>query len=369
MLKKILTPTTVSFLTAALLLATVAFFAASLMFSPNTAGGHDLADNSDIESLTNYMDKDIFLDSTVFAKSYVTLGSDANIGGNVVAGAATTLGANTDVYGTIDSGAATTLGAAVRILKGDVYSGAATTLGANSVVQGGVDSGADTTIGSGSVIYGYNTSLASGLSDIPNANWSVQGQGFWNPSPYSRPDVGELEVAQDYLYHLPPSITDVTPTPNMFSGVTHNIGVDETWLPGVYTIDGSLTVSAEVIITLDNTNAGDFIINVRDYVSFGELTKVVWKEANTDNSRVIWNVQDTYISLGAQAEIEGMLLAKTYIATGAGSKVTGGVYSAASYVSVGAEAKVGTSTTQTGTSEPEPPTPPFGGGAPGGPSM
>jgi hypothetical protein len=351
-LKNILTPTSVSLLTAALLLTT-----AVLLFS-NTAAGNDGDNNSDISSLTTNMNAAIFTDAAVFAKSYITLGSDAKIGGNVIAGAATTVGADTDVHGTIDSGAATTLGAGVWILKGDVYSGAASTLGANSVVQGGVESAADTTVGSGAVIYKYNPGSFTGQDSYDPSFWDVQVPGsYWGNRLHNDGHVGQLESVQDYLYHLEPSTTNVSPAPNMFSGVTHNIGTDETWLPGVYTIDGSLSVSADVTITLDNTTSGDFIINVRDYVSFGALVKVVWKDGIGEGSRIIWNVQDTYISLGAEAEIEGMLLANTYIATGAQSKVTGGAYSVTSYVFVGAGAEVGSTTsTSTRTTTTPPPT-------------
>lgn len=349
MIKNILTPTSVSFLTVAILLFGV------VLLSSNTAVGHDRDNNSDRNNLTTNMGVDIFTDATVFAKDYVTVGSDAKIGGNVIAGAATTVGADTDVHGTIDSGTATTLGEGVSILKGDVYSEAAITLGPYSVVQGNVIAGAAITLGAGAVVYKYDLDSFASLDSSDPSSWDVQVPGDnWGSGLYDENHVVQLKSAQDYLYHLAPTTTNVIPTPNMFSGLTHNIGTDETWLPGVYTIDGSLSVSADVTITLDNTTSGDFIINVRDYVSFGALVKVVWKDDADEDSRIIWNVQGTYISLGAEAEIEGVLLANTYIATGAKSKVTGGAYSATSYVFVGAEAEIGTTTPSTGTTPPPP---------------
>jgi serine acetyltransferase len=356
MIKNILIPTSVSLLTAALLL------------SPNAAGdGLHAPDSADLDDLGAHMNKKVFTDWVVFAQGYVTLSADAWIDGNIFAGAAATVGANADVFGTIDSGAATTvgananvlgtidsgaattLGAGVWVLKGDVLSAAATTLGANSVVQGNVLSAAATTKGSGAVIYGYDAISAAGqsnpsLSATPDATWNIQGQlEFWNNS-YDLPLVGDLVDAQDYLYNLPRSPLDTANPPNMSNGLTHNIGADQAWLPGVYRIDGSLSVSAAVTITLNNSdNANNiFIINVRDYVSFGALAKV--KLANDESNypaTVIWNVQGTYISTGAEAEIEGLLLANTYIATGADSKVRNGAYSATSYVFVGAESQIG----------------------------
>jgi hypothetical protein len=268
----------------------------------------DGVNDGDEEVIDAHMNKPIFNDSKVFAKGYVTLGAGAKVTGDVFTGAATTVGVDARVYGTIDSLAATTLGAGAQIVGGDVYSGAATTLGADSVVQGIVSSGGDTTLG---------------------AN-AVKGTQSMRPVSWAEPDVGDLEDAQDFLYGLLPQ----------FEGVTHNIGANETWAPGVYTIDGSLSVSADVIITLNNTNPGDFIINVRDYVSFGAGVKVKWMNDVLDKPRVIWNVTGTYISIGAWADIEGLLLANTYISTGAHSKVKGGAYSTTSYVVAGAKSEI-----------------------------
>lgn len=228
------------------------------------------------------------------------------------------------------------------------------------MVQGNVFSAAATTLGAGAKIYQHDLSFADpNFLGYPNAMWTF-GNSFWGLPPYSGDHVGQLEGAQSYLYDLKPSTAPVSPTHNMYSGITHNIGTHQTWLPGVYTIEGSLSVSAAVTITLDNSSAalaeaalldvldgvhnhnfgGDFIINVRDYVSFGAKTKVVWSEPNGTIPRVIWNVPGTYISLGAEADIEGLLLANTYIATGAESFVKGGAYSATSYVVVGAVADI-----------------------------
>ncbi|MFT7579201.1 MAG: hypothetical protein ACI9MR_000863, partial [Myxococcota bacterium] len=67
----------------------------------------------------------------------------------------------------------------------------------------------------------------------------------------------------------------------------------------------------------------------------------------TDNTRVIWNATGGYISIGANANIVGTILARGYVSTGAGSSVTGvgdhcgAVYSGTSYVSIGAGAVIG----------------------------
>ena len=60
---------------------------------------------------------------------------------------------------------------------------------------------------------------------------------------------------------------------------------------------------------------------------------------DTQDTRVIWNITGTYISVGADANIIGDLLAKTYVSTGENS-TAGGAYSATSYVTVGAGAQI-----------------------------
>jgi hypothetical protein len=261
-----------------------------------------------IDPVDQAMSTNMF-DQCIFAHGYVTLGAGAKVDGHVWAGAATTAGLGADVDGTVVSGAATTLGASVAI-GGDIRSGAATTLGANSVVDGTVVSGGATTVGAGATK--GSVSLAPGSS--------------FNPV------VGELKDAQDFLGGLQPD----------FEKITHNISTDETWTAGVHKITGLLSVSADVTITLDaQGNDTDFIINISDYLSFGAGVKVVLANAPAGHSiRVLWNVTGTYISLGADAEIEGLLLANTYVSTGANSKLKGGAYSATSYVATGADSTI-----------------------------
>jgi hypothetical protein len=81
-------------------------------------------------------------------------------------------------------------------------------------------------------------------------------------------------------------------------------------------------------------------------LSFGAGVNVIILNAKP-TTRVIWNVTGTYISIGADSHIKGLLLANTYVATGANSTVTSansspicGVFSATSYVVAGAGAKI-----------------------------
>jgi predicted acyltransferase (DUF342 family) len=269
-----------------------------------------LAQADVVEDVERVINKDVFGQS-VFASSYATLSANSTINGDVSSGAATTLGAGAIVHGSTLSGAATTLGANV-LVNGNVDSGAATTLGADSTVDGAVWSGAATTYGAGA-----------------NVNWrnfnSSTLATYVTPSPVTQ----DVIDAQAFLSGLEPDVV-------LLAG---NIGADVTFSPGVYEVAGPLSVSAGTTITLDaEGKAGVFVFNISDFLSFSAGVNVVMIN-NTEDTRVIWNITGTYISLGADANIIGDLLAKTYVSTGENSTASA-AYSATSYVTVGADSKI-----------------------------
>jgi predicted acyltransferase (DUF342 family) len=269
-----------------------------------------LAQADVVEELESVMNNDVFGQS-IFASSYVTLGANSTTSCDVSSGAATTLGAGAIVNGSILSEAATTLGANA-LVNGNVDSGAATSLGGNSTIDGAVSSGAATTYGAGA-----------------NVNW----RSFNNLTlaTYARPSPVTQDVidAQAFLSGLEPDLL-------LLPG---NIGSDVTFSPGVYEVAGPLSISAGTTITLDaEGKAGVFIFNISGYLSFGAGVNVVMIN-DTEDTRVIWNITGTYISVGVDANIIGDLLAKTYVSTGANS-TAGGAYSATWYVIVGAGSEI-----------------------------
>jgi predicted acyltransferase (DUF342 family) len=269
-----------------------------------------LAQADVVEEVESVMNKDVFGQS-VFASSYATLGANSTINGVVSSGAATTLGAGAIVHGSTLAGAATTLGANV-IVNGNVDSGAATTLGANATVDGAISSGAATTYGAGASV------------NWRNFNSSTLAT-YATPSPVTQ----DVIDTQAFLSGLEP---DVVLLPG-------NIGADKTFSPGVYEVAGPLSVTGGTTITLDaESKAGVFIFNISGFLSFGAGVNVVMIN-DTEDTRVIWNITGTYISVGADANIIGDLLAKMYVSTGENS-TAGGTYSATSYVTVGAGSEI-----------------------------
>ncbi|MFT5201110.1 MAG: hypothetical protein ACI9C1_000478 [Candidatus Aldehydirespiratoraceae bacterium] len=257
-------------------------------------------------------------DNSVFANTYVTTGAtDSTINGDVLAGTYLTTGATADINGSTVAGTATTTGADANV-SGDVHSGTATTLGASAVVDGNVDTGTTVTYGAGATA---GSEIASGVT------------------PTVTVEQAEVLAAQSYLSSLTP---DHIVAPG-------NDATGRTYQAGVHQVTGLLTFTADTTITLDavgDLNA-EFIFNVSNYLTFGAGVDVVIINGGP-NVRVIWNAHGGYISVGARANIVGTLMAHTYVSTGADSDVSGvddtcggAVYSATSYVSIGAGATVG----------------------------
>ncbi|MFT7476433.1 MAG: hypothetical protein ACI81L_003387, partial [Verrucomicrobiales bacterium] len=268
-------------------------------------------------------------DNSVFAKTYVTTGAtDSIINGDVLAGTYLTTGATADINGSTVAAGATTLGAGANV-SGNVRSGTATTLGAGAVA-GSVNTGTAFTVGAGA------SPAAAGGTTTPSVSGEMQ----------------DVMAAQSFLSGLSPDV--VIPPGNIATGATY--------APGVHQVTGLLTYTANTTITL---NAGgdldaEFIFNVSNYLTFGAGVDVVVVNGGP-NVRVIWNAHGGYTSVGAGANIVGTIMANTYVSTGATSDVSGvdsntcggAVYSATSYVSIGAGATVGAGI---GCNPPPPPT-------------
>jgi predicted acyltransferase (DUF342 family) len=284
------------------LLAAVALLTVVPMLAPSARASVPIVD----DSVSVATSATVFSQS-VYAGTYVTLSATSNVYGDSWAEAAVTVGANAIVDGNSRAGFATTLGALVHV-NGNVTSGAATTLGAGSIVEGVVLSGAATTYGAAS---------------------SVNNQCILYPQP---PVQQEVAHAQQVL---------AGQFQTQYVLLPGNLAADTTLSSGVHGVAGPLSVSAGTTIELDASTGDEFIFNITGYATFG--AGVVVKVINNPSGapvHVYWNVTGTYISVGADAKIAGLLLANLYVSTGANS-VVDGAYSATSYVTVGAGATVG----------------------------
>jgi cytoskeletal protein CcmA (bactofilin family) len=275
-------------------------------------------------------------DQTVFANTYVTSGAGGfqTIYGNVLANQDITIGASGEVTGSTQSRDLTT--GAGGLIGVDVLTSGDSTLGASSIVSGNLQSGGAVTLGASAGVTGtvqYGTVITNGAG----ATSGSQTQN--TTAPVIANESAGVSTAQNTLNSL---ATTSTIAPG-------DIAVSTTFLPGVYNVGGLLSTTAGITLTLDATGGGDFVFNVDNYLSFGANTVINVVGGDADTS-VVWNATAGYVSIGADANIVGTILAHTYVSTGAGSVVAGtgstnnlcgGVYSATSYVTVGASATVG----------------------------
>ncbi|MFT7009060.1 MAG: hypothetical protein ACJAXJ_003608 [Colwellia sp.] len=108
----------------------------------------------------------------------------------------------------------------------------------------------------------------------------------------------------------------------------------------------SLITAAGITLTLgDENDIIDWVFNITNMMTLAAGTKIIL----AGNGSVTWNLGG-YASIAADAEIVGTILARGYVSTGVGSKVTGvdtnssipsqsycgGLFSATSYVTIGA---------------------------------
>jgi LruC domain-containing protein len=273
-------------------------------------------------------------DQTVFAHTYVTSGAGGSqeIYGNVLANQDVTIGEMGNVSGNTQSRDLTTGDSAT--IGGNALTSGASTLGANSVLSGNLQSGSAITLGAGTIVVGtvqYGTVITNGAG----ATSGSQTQNTTAPV-----------IADEHLgVTAAQSALDAMAGGNVLA--TGNIATNTTFTAGVYDVTGLLSTTADITITLDAQGQDSaFVFNISGYLSFGAGTVINVINA-TDNTSVIWNSTGGYVSVGANANIIGTVLASTYVSTGAFSSLTGsgtscgGAFSGTSYVTVGANATVG----------------------------
>jgi hypothetical protein len=272
----------------------------------------------------------------VIAGTYVTAGAGATIGGAVLAGTYMTAGAGVTIEGDTAAVTATTFGAgsvvaipAIPAIPVKVRSGTATTLGANVTITNKV-----------------GTPVLSGTAITLGAGASVPG-GIKSNDPFIAATLARKATqAQSHIAGAQGFLGGTRS--HDIPHIPGNIAANRTLTAGTYAIPGLLTVAANTIITLDAQGQDSvFRFNISSYLTFGAGSTV--KVINTKDSSVtvIWNVTGGYVAVGAGANIVGDIFAKGYVSTGANSTLSGpgnncggSIYSATSYVSLGAGAKV-----------------------------
>ena len=272
-----------------------------------------------------------------------TSGRDAKVAGSILSGGVSTTGDHAEVGANITSSGASTVGANSRI-GGSMVSGGASTTGDSSTVNGDIWSGGNASIGAAATVGG--TLGATGSISV-GAGGSVNSRQALSSSPIDAnastgairttviSDAQQVVDAQSALTKMGTG-TALAPT----------ITTDRTLNSGVYSAV-SLSTSAGTTLYLDGQGLDDqyWVFNITDILATGASTNITLINAGA-NSSVIWNTGG-YATLGANSNFVGIILANDYISVGAHAKLTGvgnscgGLYSAASYVSMGDSSSVG----------------------------
>jgi hypothetical protein len=297
-------PSTNPALTAVSLLAALSMTAAAVEGQPTNSTVPVTTTQDDVDNV-DLLFKPTLFDRVIYANTYATLSAGTWTNGSLSSGAAATLGAGADVSGSVKTGAATTIGAGAKI-GGNVVAQAAVTVGAAATIEGRL--------------------FASGAE-----NKALPAQVKRNLiCGFGPPIVDNLRFAQESFADLG---TDWDVSPG-------DIAADQTFFSGVHNTAGSLSVSAGVKLTLDcsandNYSANNeleqnprytskhhgyrpdvFIFNIAGHLSVGANVEVIVLGAD-ENTRIVWNITGTYVSIGADTDFKGRILAKGYISTGA----------------------------------------------------
>jgi hypothetical protein len=283
----------------------------------------------------------------VFGSTYVSAGASSNFGGDIVANTYLVVGSSTTITGNIQTGTAITIGAASLVGERDengepkdvggydIESGTASTVGASSIIDGEARYGTAFTLGAGGLV---DSELLGAANALKYTSGKVNdAQDYFNGLTAAE------EEERNQLATLIPE--DLTLNPYNDENFIQFNGTN-----AVYNAN-SLTTSEGITLTLEGDNI-DWVFNISDMMTLGAGTKIVLAE-NTIGSSVTWNLGG-YASLGAGAEMIGTILASGYVTTGVDSKVTpanvpsvadtqsfcGGLFSATSYVTLGASASV-----------------------------
>jgi hypothetical protein len=256
----------------------------------------------------------------IFADTYVSVGASAELNGNVLATTYLVAGATTKATGHIQTGTAVTLGASTHV-GGEINSDTAITLGASSKVFGRACFGTALTQGASSE---YDEASCDGIVEM------TYDRGILLTEKGGLSDLTDIHNSNELESFVS---QDKTLDPYGDSADFSSIG-------NAYVYDAtSLTTGENVTITLvGNYN---FVFNITDMLSLGAGTQIKFADGSTGS--VTWNIGG-YTSLGTDAKMEGKVLSSGYVSTGVRSEVCGGLFSADSYVTVGASAKVGTCT-------------------------
>ena len=280
---------------------------------------------------------------SVLSGTYVSTGDSAMIYGNVLASTYGTTGANSIIYGNFQSGTIATAGAKAFI-KGNFQAILDGTTGANSTVMGNFQTGTTGTTGAGSTIDGsFKAGGAVSFGATSHIIGAIGAATLVETATMSNAMKSSLALAKGQINTAKAELNKMGAGTLLAATMT----VNTTLYAGVYSA-ASLSTTAGTTLYLDGQNKANqsWVFNITDILATGASTNMVLINAGVGSS-VVWNTGG-YASLGASSTFLGTILATDYISVGAdvdfknlANSACGGLYSATSYVSIGAGARIG----------------------------
>jgi hypothetical protein len=282
--------------------------------------------------------------------TFVSIGASGSVGGHIKSGTYVSAGDSALLGSDVESGTYTSIGRSGKVI-GNVVSGTYASAGVGAELSGNVKAGGVVSIQTDAKIDGDVVSGAS-INYLGTGNGSVGGGSSTDTNMVIVPhevDVqdGAITLAQQTLRLLGDAEGQA------LNGL---VSADINLFSGIHNVSGILDVTAGVTITLDGQNEDAYwIFNVSDYLRFGDGVKINLINV-TDESSVIWNTVGDLIpdgsssgnaTVGANADIIGLILAKGLVTAGANAKLSGvgdycgGAFSARSYVTLGANSQFG----------------------------
>lgn len=299
-------------------------------------------------------------DQLIVAETYVSMGALSVAHGNIQSGTYSSIGAGitgaaagdkATVHGSVNSGTYTSTGNAAIVDK-DITAGGYSSVGAFSEIGGSINSGTYTSTGANSVV--------TGTIDAGTYFTLGGGANVGTATPNSTAVTAPAASLQSTIMAEQAALKALTGGTNYATGGFSTFGpTGASFNAGVHNVDDILSFTANTTVTLVGDGSDQhWVFNIGNYMEMGAGVDVVLQNAGP-NSTVIWNILGDktgappastlgYASLGAGVDFIGTVLANAYISVGAGdalvdggSSFCGGLYSAQSYVSVGATSVVG----------------------------
>jgi hypothetical protein len=337
---------------------------AAVVCTPAVAGLIDIgAELEKYASLSNtYMSggANAILYGSILSKTTADVGDSFSVFGDLRSGGVMTLGASGQASGDVQSKLAATVSAGAIVTGSVVAAGGVGTMSAGAEVggnfaAGGASSLAIDTILAGAWQVGAEELRLDQLLPAANQLYDADPKSLYNKAAVAADDHflediksgidDNIASATTELINIKGQLNNLAPT--VYLDATMN--TDRTFIAGVYSAPSWSTTAATTLL-LDAQFKDDqlWVFNIGDIFAFGGASTVKMINVNEgDNAQVIWNTGG-YISIGDGANIVGTMMTDQHIMVGANTTVKNasdgscaGLYSTASYVSVGNSAVIG----------------------------